>query len=484
MAELAEQFGERELREDIAGFWHDPLGYVLYAFPWGSGELSKHDGPDEWQKGVLEDIGKGLLTPEQATQIATVSGNDIGKSALIAWIILWSLSTFEDTKGIVTANTEVQLKTKTWPELVKWHRLAINKHWFEITATAIFSAEKSHEKTWRFDAVPWTENRPEAFSGAHNEGKRIVFLMDEGSAIPDIIWEMAEPGMLDSSTETIWCVFGNGTRTTGRFRECFRKFKHRWITRQIDSRNCKIANKEKIQQWIEDYGIDSDYVKIHVRGMFPAMSALQFISETDVDSAYGRSLRPEKYEFAPKILTCDPAWSGSAELVIGLRQGLVFSILRTLAKNDNDFQVANIIADLEDTHQVDAVFIDGGYGTGIVSAGKVLKRDWQIVWFASESSDPGCLNKRAQMWKEMRDWLKAGGCIPADPMLRDQLITPEAIGRADGKIQIQAKRDLEIDVGRADALAISFAYPVNPKVKTRSMAKTEQAQAWNPHDYL
>ena len=43
----------------------------------------------------------------------------MGKSALVAWIILWSLSTFPDTRGVVTANTENQLRTKTWVELAK-----------------------------------------------------------------------------------------------------------------------------------------------------------------------------------------------------------------------------------------------------------------------------------------------------------------------------------------------------------------------------
>jgi hypothetical protein len=94
-----------------------------------------------------------------------------------------------------------------------------------------------------------------------------------------------------------------------------------------------------------------------------------------VDVAFGRTLRPEQYNFAPVILTCDPAWEGDDELVIGKRQGLLFTVLRTLPKNDNDVWVANELARLEDEHQADAVFIDGGYGTGIVSAGRTMGRD-------------------------------------------------------------------------------------------------------------
>ena len=78
----------------------------------------------------------------------------------------------------------------------------------------------------------------------------------------------------------------------------------------------------------------------------------------------------------------------------------------TIPKNDNDIQVANIIASLEDSEGADAVFIDAGYGTGIVSAGRTLGRSRQLVWFAGESADPGCLNKRAEISKPMRDRLK------------------------------------------------------------------------------
>ena len=44
------------LANDIAGFTHDPLGYVLYNFPWGvpGTPLEKHTGPRKWQRETLE----------------------------------------------------------------------------------------------------------------------------------------------------------------------------------------------------------------------------------------------------------------------------------------------------------------------------------------------------------------------------------------------------------------------------------------------
>ena len=140
---------------------HDPLRFVIIAFPWGEpGELLHEDGPDDWQRDILEVISNGLLTPNEAIQIAVASGHGIGKSALVAWIILWAMSTCEDCKGVVTANTETQLTTKTWSELAKWHRLSINQHWFTLTATSLFSTQPDNDRTWRTDMVAWSDATP------------------------------------------------------------------------------------------------------------------------------------------------------------------------------------------------------------------------------------------------------------------------------------------------------------------------------------
>ena len=475
---------ESSLIDDVCTMIQDPLAYVRYAFPWGSGELEHEGGPDDWQVSVLSDIRDGLVSWQEVVQVAVASGNDIGKSALVAWIILWSMSTCPDCRVAVTANKEEQLRTKTWPELAKWYRLAINKHWFTLTATSLLSTQPNHQQTWRCDQITWSEHNVEAIAGLHNAGKRVVLLFDEASAIADLVWETAETAMLDKDTEVIWAVFGNPTRNSGRFKECFTRFRHRWTTRQIDSRDCKLSNKDKINQWIDDYGVDSDYVKVHVRGIFPSLSVKQFISVADVDAAYGRELTSDKFVWAPKIITCDPAWEGDDELVIGMRQGLLYSVLRVIPKNDNDMTVAALIADHEDQEKAEAVFIDAGYGTGIVSAGKTMGRNhWRLVWFAGASTDKGCLNKRAEMWRMMRDWLKDGGSIPRDQVLYNDLIGPEVVPRGDGIIQLESKKDMKRrkvpSPGRADALALSFAYPVIQDTRRRGRQNTGGFSNWN-----
>jgi hypothetical protein len=459
---------ELELINDMAKMSKDPYKWVLYSFPWGSGDLTGEAGPDEWQTEILQAIRDGLLTVSQAVQIAIASGHDVGKTAMLCWIVLWGLSTFEDTRIIVTANTETQLKTKTWPELKKWHRLCICAHWFQYNATSIHSIDTNHRETWRADMIPWSEHNSEAFAGLHNKGKRIILVFDEASAIPDIIWEVSEGALVDADTELLWFAFGNPTQNSGRFKDCFGRYKHRWVHRQIDSRSAKISNKAKIDEWISDYGIDSDFVKVRVRGMFPSMSAKQFYSVEDVDRAFGKHLQPGQYDFAPVIITVDPAWEGNDTMEIGKRQGLTFNILRTIPKNDNDIEMAQLIAQIEDDEKADAVFIDGGFGTGIISAGRTWGRNWQIVWFSGAASKEGYLNKRAEMAQDAKQWLKEGGSIPSDNELREDILCPETVPRTDGKVQLEDKKLIKKRLGRSpgkfDAWILSFAFPVYKKL--------------------
>ena len=465
-----------KLVEALASFTHDPLGYVRFAFPWGEGDLkAPYDRPEDWQIEILTYIGErlraGTMTAGQALMVvltAVASGHGIGKSALVAWIIKWGMATCVDTRGVVTANTDSQLRTKTWPELAKWHNCAIDKGMFVLTASAFYSAERDHDRTWRIDIIPWSENNTEAFAGLHNKKKRVLLIFDEASAIADKIWEVAEGAMTDEDTEIIWAVFGNPTRGNGRFHDCFHKYRHRWKNIHVDSRSVRITNKVKIQQWIDDYGENSDFVKVRVKGWFPSISESQFIGQDIVDAAKGRKLSEKQYGFAPKILTLDNAWTGTNEAVIFLRQGLASVMKAAFSKSDDDMKTAGVLGRYEDEEKTDAVFIDVGYGQGVYSAGKQLGRKWMLIYFGGASPDPQYLNLRAYMWGMMKQWLREGGAIPNDPVLCEQLTAPEmyviATGPNAGKKKLESKEEMKArgidDVGRADALALSFGAKV------------------------
>jgi hypothetical protein len=204
----------------------DPEAFVDRMFDWNAGEL-KGKSPEPWQRGILQAIRDGLPLGK-AIRIACASGHGVGKTCLVSWICLWAMATCTDCRGVITASNEAQLYTRNRAELRKWFRLFRGRAFFELSATALLSADEAHVQTWRLDLLPWNEHRPEAFAGLHNQGRRIVVIMDEASVIPPIIWQTIEPVMTDIDTEIIWCVFGNPLHNTGPFRECFGRFAHRW----------------------------------------------------------------------------------------------------------------------------------------------------------------------------------------------------------------------------------------------------------------
>jgi hypothetical protein len=494
------------LVQDMASFYASPLDFVMYAFdwendqalhvcelqePWASRYGSKH-GPDKWACEFMDQVGEEVrargFDGQHAVppiRFSTASGHGIGKSCLTSWICLWILSTRPHAKGVITANTAPQLETKTFAELAKWTRRCVNRHWWNITTGkgSLKITHKDYPESWRCDALTSREENSESFAGLHAAGSTPFVIMDEASAIPDKIFEVMEGSLTDG--ESMVYLFGNPTRNSGVFYDTFHKQRHRWITRQIDSRDVQITNKTLIDGWIEDHGVSSDFCKVRILGQFPAMSVNQFISVTDVDAAFGRHLRPEQYQFAPRILTIDPAWSGGDETVIALRQGLHFQILRTFQKNDNDIAIANILANLEDEHGADAVILDAGYGTGIYSYGQTIGRSWLMVWFAERPLNAGYLNRRAEIWGAMRDWLKNGGAIPKDQILYNDLIGPEIVPRPDGKIQLESKIDMKrrkvASPNRADALALSFAFPIQAKSLHSSVPSHAARDKYDPY---
>ena len=483
---------EDQLAEDLARFAHDPLAYSLYVWPWGEdGDLSQAYGPRIWQREILEDIGDHLRSDKRYTplQIAISSGHGIGKSALIAMVAHWGMSTCPDCRIVITANTGTQLDTKTWPEVSLWFRRSLNAHWWDVKATSISAKDDEHHKTWRIDAITWSENNTEAFAGLHNKGKRIIVIYDEASAIADKVWEVTEGALTDEDTEIIWLAFGNPTQNTGRFRECFGRYKHRWITKQIDSRTVDGTNKEQLNKWISDYGEDSDFARVRVRGEFPRAGSTQFIAGDIVSEARKRDVVPDGW----KILSVDVARFGDDQTVIGLRQGKKLTILERLRGLDT-MQVAMRVCAQMKEHTPRSTVIDGdGVGAGVVDYVKMHMEQWfkdnapcRMVDYhgGGRPDDPEMyFNARAENWGRLRQWLKDGGSIPDDPEIEADLTGIEYMFSAKNQIQLERKEDLKKrglaspDIG--DMMAMSFS--PHPAAKTNDEVLSEQiAEAVDP----
>jgi hypothetical protein len=471
-----------EVIADLGCFTHDPLGFVLWAFPWGAEgtSLADEDGPDVWQREQLAAIGEALKADPHTPYLdATASGHGIGQSSEVAWLVLWGLMTHEDSRGVVTANTENQLRTKTWPELAKWYALlqfACLREMFVLEATSIHATQPGHDRAWRFDAIPWSDRNPEAFAGLHNAGKRIMLLFDEASTIIDPIWDTATGALSDAGTEILWLAFGNPTRNSGRFRDAIvGRFRDRWRHRMIDGREVKRTNKQQLQEWIDAYGEDSDFVRVRVKGQFPRASSTQFISSDLVQAARKREVRVLPSD--PIIFGVDCARFGDDHSTLAIRRGRDARGIEWRRWHQQDSMLlAGDIALEAKRWRPAAIFVDeGNIGGGVIDRLRQLQVPNVIgVQFGGSGRDaelaPGVsvrtANKRAEIWTRMRAWL-ADGAIPDSDELEADLTGPEYGYAADQvSILLEKKADMRKrgvpSPDDADALACTFAELVLP----------------------
>jgi hypothetical protein len=272
---------------------------------------------------------------------------------------------------------------------------------------------------------------------------------------------------------------GNPTLNTGRFVEAFPggKFAHRWQHFRVDSRTVRFSNKSQIDKWIADYGEDSDFVRVRVLGTFPRTGTQQFIPSSLVNEAAGREPEGELYD--PLIIGVDVGRFGGDDTVIFFRKGrdarTILPIRMQPADNTVAWSdiVARRVAGVALQYRADAVFVDGGgVGAGVIDALRRLRVPHMEVQFGSKPDQSVAggdiavyANKRAEMWGLLKDWLR-GGAIPDDSDLREQLVSPMYGFDKKGAIQLEKKEDMRArgcaspDI--ADALALTFAFPVMP----------------------
>jgi hypothetical protein len=300
--------------------------------------------------------------------------------------------------------------------------MGITKHWYHLNSGggSMNMYHLDHRETWRVDAQTCREENSEAFAGLHAAQATPFYIFDEASAVPDKIFEVREGGLTDGEPMTF--DFGNPTRNTGRFFENMQgRFRHRYMRRHIDSRDVKITNKRLFDEWIKDYGLDSDFVKVRVLGQFPSAGELQFIPTADATQCIGLEVSVQPHD--PLVMGVDVARFGSDQSVIYLRQGRDAESqgMHTFRGVDT-MTLASKISEIAKQKSPDAIFIDGGgVGGGVVDRCRQIGLEVIEINFGSKATQPGYANLRAQMWGNLRDAIKDGIRLPDNPDLISDL---------------------------------------------------------------
>jgi hypothetical protein len=479
-----------KLAEFVSDFYADPLGFVIACYPWGEpGPLKDHDGPDTWQREHLAWVGEQVRARAfdgqhavSAIRSSVSSGHGIGKSVEVAWLVDWIMSTRPHCQGTITANTFTQLQTKTWAAIQRWTKLCLTGHWFVVNAERMYHPE--HKESWFCALQSSREENSEAFAGQHAADSTSFYIVDEASAVPDAILEVAEGGLTDG--EPMIFLFGNPTRNNGKFhRVTFGSERGRWHQVVVDSRLSKFTNKTQIAEWIQDYGEDSDFVRVRVRGLPPSAADLQFIGSDLVAEAQRRTAVCLPVD--PLICGLDVARGGMDECVFRFRRGddaQSFKPIRIPGEQARDSMklatvAANVLGSLYGGQRVHTMFVDA---TGGSIGGPVADRLRQLghsnvidVQFGGESPDTTYANMRSYMWGRMRDWLKRGA-IDQTPHLEIDLTAPGYKHDKRDRVLLESKEDMKkrgVDSpDDGDALALTFAQVVR--------MDTPQPQTYRP----
>lgn len=194
----------------------------------------------------------------------------------------------------------------------------------------------------------------------------------------------------------------------------------------------------------------------------------------DIRAAANKFYRESEYMGAPLIYGIDVARFGSDASVIFKRRGLVAFEPIVIRKFDN-MALADCIAVEMAKEKPEAVFIDSGAGQGVIDRLRQMRFDVVEVPFGAQAIDKEQFaNRRMEMWWHMAQWIKQGGAIPPDPILQGDLGAPTYGYTPKGPKILEAKDKLKERIGRspdlADALALTFAAPVAPKL-SRSMER-------------
>ena len=456
----------------------DPEAFVMYAFPWGvkNTPLAKFLGPRKWQREVLREItehikAQGGKVDYDTIRMAVSSGRGIGKSALVSWLVLWMLTTRIGGSVVVSANSENQLRSVTWAELTKWSAMLINSHWWEISATKLVPAKwltdivekdlKKGTRYWACEGKLWSEENPDSYAGVHNQdGMMLIF--DESSGIPDAIWDVGAGFFTENTPDRYWFAFSNPRRNSGYFFECFNAKRAFWKSRTVDARTVEDTDKAVYEQIIAEYGENSSQAKIEVYGEFPSAGEDQFIGPTLVDDAMKRP----KYKdmTAPIIVGVDPARGGADATVIAVRQGRDLVAIKRYQGEDTMTIVGRVIEAIEEFKPALTVIDEGGLGYGILD--RLTEQRYKVrgVNFGNKAKHPQAFgNKRAEMWNDMRNWLKSAS-IPSDRQLRADLTGPVKKPDSSGTIFLEGKKEMRArglaSPDAADALCVTFAFPV------------------------
>lgn len=432
-----------------------------------------HVEPDEWQADVLEEF------PHHPRQ-AMLACKGPGKTCLLAWLGWNFLLCYLNPKIGALSITAKNLKDNLWTEMSKWRAKApLLIALFEVTSERIFLKEQP--ETWWMSARSWPQTadpqaQADALAGLWADN--IMILMDEAGSIPPAVLATAQVVIANAhqtGKNAHVVIAGNTTTHTGALYDAAVAHRSSWHVTEItadpdDPKRTPRIPKEFAAEQIREYGRDNPWIMVNFLAKFPKQGLNTLVSADDIITAQRRHYPLEEFSGFPKIIGVDVAQFGDDESVMFKRQGKIAHPplrMRNLSPLQGGPHVARIATEWE----ADSIQIDnsGGWGGAwyefLTTSGYTWARG---VQFGGSAAQEGRFaNKRAEIYWEMCDWIRAGGALPPVPEMVSGLSSMTYGYDNKGRVLVEEKKQIKMRIGRSpdleDALACTFAYPVAPR---------------------
>lgn len=420
--------------------------------------------PDEWQLEVLGEFAR-------TQRIAMIAAKGCGKTTVEAWCILNFLSTRPHANIACTSVSGDNLRDGLWKELAKWlGQSAFLSANFDWQKERIVS--KTHPATWWAAARTWAKSadaqqQSETLAGLHSD--YVLFVLDEAGAIPQAVAVTAEAA-LASGIETKLLIGGNPTTLDGPLYTAAVTQRYLWHVVRVtgdpdDPKRSPRIDLEWAKQQIAAYSRSSPWVMVNVLGLFPPASLNSLLGPEEVEAAMRRHLHEHEYKWAQKRIGVDVARYGDDRTVLFPRQGLASFRPRVMRHErgsavSTDIAAAVMASKAKWGSEVEIFDATGGFAAGAVDVLQASGAAPVSMQFHSPADDARYVNRRAEMWFRMAEWVRKGGALPPIPELTGELTAP-TYTFVNGKFQLEAKDQVKQRLGRspdlADALALTFA---------------------------
>lgn len=427
---------------------YDPVAFVVDMF-----DVT----PDDWQK-------KALKAMAEHNRLAIRSGHGVGKTTFLSWLILWFIATRPNPKIPCTAPTEAQLSDILWPEIAKWlDRSPLLKSCFEWQKTRIIN--KAHPERWF--ATQRTSNKPENLAGFHED--HLLFIVDEGSGVPDPNYEVIEGALTGDDNKLVVC--GNPTKTSGEFYNAFHRARKLYYTMKVSCLDSNLVSNDYVDRLITKYGEDSDIVRVRGLGEFPKSEPDTFIQLEVVEAAVDNKVEPGDF----LEMGVDVARYGNDETVIAIRQGLKLIGLKTYNKQGTMETCGHVLRIAQDAmissglNRCTIKIDDSGIGGGVTDRLKEVIGEMGLlinvvpcINNAAASNSKNYKNWGTESWAVLRDLLVNKQIqLINDEDLIGQLSCRKYKMTSSSQIELESKDSMRKrhlkSPDRADAVVLCFA---------------------------